>query len=146
MSTFIRDVRLRLNLSRYHRRRNAPALFRELLARLQVRIEIGERLDDDRHGQVDDDHADDGRHRTAEHAEQRARHDVAEAERTRRADRQPDPIDDRDQLIVGRSAEPFGVVHQRAGDHHREKEEEQQETQHARRVGHGGDDHFQTWM
>ena len=145
VSVFSRQ-HLRLNLSRHHRRRDAAALLRQLLARLQMRIEVGKRLDDDRHGQVDDDHADDRRHRAAEHAEQRAGHDVAEAERARRADRQPDAVDDRDELIVGRAAEPFGVVHQRAGDHHGEKEEEEQEAQHTRRVGHGGDDHFQTRM
>ena len=111
-----------------------------------MRVEIRECLHNDRHGQVDDQHTSDSRDGTEEQSDDRSRHDITETERTDRTRGKPEPIDDRDHLVVRWIAQTFDIVHRWTGNHHRQKEEEQQETQDTGRVRDRSDDHFQAWM
>ena len=130
-----------------------------------MRVEVRERLHDDRHGQIDNQYArhyDNSNHhclcvanrsrtcghRTDQHAEHRFRIQISVANGRHGDHIEPYGIGNRaEHVLIGLSrCHPFGIVDQRCKDAHGDEHEEDQQPQDRRRVLHRSDDHLQAGM
>ena len=121
----------RIRRLRPHRldRQHPSPLFRQLRARLRVRVEQREVTDDDRHGQRDREHAGYRAQRADEHADVRLGRHVAVPDRRHRHYRPPQPHGYRLEVVLRIVLDALGVVDERREHDDAEDEEEDEEAE-----------------